>query len=209
MPGVTPETVARFKVMDHPADLDPLFEHEIPVLSRRRILGLLGCAGAGGLFLPGEAEAATWVRGNSAAAAVWNRFLDDYAAFLAKQRLRNISVKQVIFAHLKMRGKVRNTPPPRSMWKNIVPTLRVADRMARELNSPVVEIVSAYRSPSYNACCPGAKRDSMHKRNLALDLKFGTSPQECGRHGRENALPRLFPWWHRPLWWLHPRGHAW
>ena len=63
------------------------------------------------------------------------------------------------------------------MWRNIVPTLRVADRMAAELRCPIVEIVSAYRSPGYNSRCPGARRESMHTRNLALDLKFATSPR--------------------------------
>ena len=87
-----------------------------------------------------------------------NAFLEDYARFIAKQRLRHITVEQVIGAHLKCRGPVKNTPPPRSLWRNIVPTLRVADRLVRELDVPLVEIISAYRSKSYNARCPGACR---------------------------------------------------
>lgn len=135
-------------------------------------------AGIAGLVLtPDLSVAAPWPSGGAAGSPLWNQFLNEYAAYLAKQRLRNISVKQVIDAHMKTRGTVRNTPPPRSMWKNIVPALRVADRIAAELRVPVVEVVSAYRSPSYNARCPGAKRESMHTRNLALDLKFATSPR--------------------------------
>lgn len=145
--------------------------------SRRRFLGVIGASAAGLILAPSEALTAPWPSGGAAGSPMWNQFLNEYAAYLAKQRLRNISVKQVIGAHMKMRGSVRNTPPPRSMWKNIVPALRVADRIAAELRSPVVEIVSAYRSPSYNARCPGAKRESMHTRNLALDLKFSVSPR--------------------------------
>ena len=123
---------------------------------------------------------------------MWNQFLNEYAAYLAKQRLRNISVRQIIEAHMKSRGSVRNTPPPRSMWKNIVPTLRVADRISAELRSPIVEIVSAYRSPGYNARCPGAKRESMHTQNLALDLKFATSSRNVAAMAERLRDKRYF-----------------
>lgn len=54
----------------------------------------------------------------------------------------------------------------------MAPTLKVVDRLAAELDQPVKEIISAYRSPSYNARCSGAKRGSWHKSNVALDVKF-------------------------------------
>jgi uncharacterized protein YcbK (DUF882 family) len=150
---------------------------ECQINSRRKFLGVLGAGAAGLILVPGELPAAPWPNSGAAGSPMWNQFLNEYAAYLAKQRFRNISVKQVIDAHMKMRGTVRNTPPPRSMWKNIVPALRVIDRIASELRAPVVEIVSAYRSPSYNARCPGAKRESMHTRNLAVDVKLATSPR--------------------------------
>ena len=160
--------------------------------SRRRFLGVLGAGAAGLVLAPGEAVAAPWPNGGAAGSPMWNQFLNEYAAYLAKQRFRNISVKQVIDAHMKTRGTVRNTPPPRSMWKNIVPALRVADRIAAELRVPVVEIVSAYRSPSYNARCPGAKRESMHTRNLAVDVKFATSPRNVAAMAERLRDKRYF-----------------
>jgi uncharacterized protein YcbK (DUF882 family) len=51
-------------------------------------------------------------------------------------------------------------------------TLRVVDRIALELNSPISEILSAYRSPAYNARCAGARTGSWHQANVAVDVKF-------------------------------------
>ena len=148
--------------------------------TRRRFLGTLGGLMAGAILLPGEVEAAPKPL-TPEQKAMWNRYIAAYAQFLQRQRFRNITVRQIIEAHLKSRGNVRNTPPPKSLWKNIVPTLRVADRLAGELRAPLVEIVSAYRSPAYNALCAGARRDSMHKHNLALDLKYATSPRNVAQ----------------------------
>ena len=51
-------------------------------------------------------------------------------------------------------------------------TLRVADRVALEMNVSEVEIISAYRCPAYNAHCEGAKSGSWHQANVAVDVKF-------------------------------------
>ena len=152
-----------------PEPVDPTLRHP---LSRRHLLRGLVAMAFGGAMAPMDSVAAA-VSGTASI----NAFLEEYARFLSKQRLRHITVEQVIGAHLKCRGPVKNTPPPRSLWRNIVPTLRVADRLVRELDVPLVEIISAYRSKSYNARCPGACRDSMHTRNLALDLRYAASPR--------------------------------
>lgn len=147
-----------------------------PYASRRKFLGVLGAGLAGMTIAPMETMAGNSSGLTATQLAAWNRFMAEYAAYLSKQRIRYISVRQIVEAHMKNHGPVRNTPPPRSMWKNIVPTLRVADRVAYELRAPLDEVVSVYRSPRYNATCPGAKRESMHTRNLALDIRFKASP---------------------------------
>ena len=91
---------------------------------------------------------------------------------------------QVIKAHAKRRGSVWNTLPPKSMWRNMAPTLKTLDRVAIELDQPVKEIVSAYRSPSYNARCAGARRGSWHKANVALDVKFHSRPSSVASIAR-------------------------
>lgn len=152
--------------------------------TRRRVLGVFG---AGSLALVASSTPASAFffgkRKNGAASldlsalpSVWvqreGRNLTNYANFIGGLKLRYITTEQVISAHAKRRGSVWNSLPPKSLWKNMAPTLKVLDRLAAEINQPVKEIVSAYRSPSYNARCAGAKRGSWHQANVAVDVKF-------------------------------------
>jgi len=155
--------------------------------TRRRALGVFGAGGFALLASSAPASAFSfnfWKKDKKKAAFVdlsglpedWVRHqggnLKDYANFLASLRLQRISPKQVISAHAKRRGSVWNSLPPKSLWKNMVPTLKVVDRLASELNQPDKEIISAYRTPTYNARCVWAKRGSWHQANVAVDVKF-------------------------------------
>ena len=96
----------------------------------------------------------------------------DYDRYLASLKLQRLSAHQVVEAHAKCRGEVWNTLPPKQWWNRMGYTLRVVDRLAVELDMPVKEILSAYRSPAYNSRCPGAKSGSWHQANVAVDVKF-------------------------------------
>ncbi len=109
-----------------------------------------------------------WVR-------LQGRNLKDYTNYLNSLKLRNISAQDVIAAHAKERGSVWNALPPRELWVRMGYTLRVIDRISSEMRTPVKEIVSAYRTPAYNARCRGAKRQSWHQANVAVDVQFDTS----------------------------------
>lgn len=109
-----------------------------------------------------------WVR-------LQGRNLTDYAAYLNSLKMRNITAQEVIAAHAKERGNVWNMLPPRQWWPRMGYTLRVVDRISSEMRVPVKEIVSAYRVPGYNARCSGAKRQSWHQANVAIDVQFDTS----------------------------------
>lgn len=98
--------------------------------------------------------------------------LREYTGYLWKLKLKSISPAQVITAHAKNKGSVWNTLPPKAWWTRMGYTLRVADRIAAEMNVNCVEVVSAYRCPAYNAHCEGAKIGSWHQANVALDVKF-------------------------------------
>lgn len=98
--------------------------------------------------------------------------IQSYGQFLEGLGLENISTMQVIKAHAKTKGSLWNTLPPRTMWRSMAGTLKAVDRIAAALGQPVKEITSAYRSPSYNRRCPGAKSRSLHLQNNALDIKF-------------------------------------
>lgn len=101
-----------------------------------------------------------------------------YETFLAGLDLKYIRPMEMLRPHFNIRGTVSNCLPPREAWKHIAPTLRVADALRARLGSRLETILSAYRSPAYNAACPGAAPHSYHVRNMALDLAFDCPPAE-------------------------------
>lgn len=102
----------------------------------------------------------------------------DYETFLQQLRLRHIQPREILRPHFNARGDIANSLPPREYWKNIAPTLRLADELREQLGVRLHTILSAYRSPAYNAACPGAASHSFHLRNMALDLAFDCPPCE-------------------------------
>ncbi|MCU0782225.1 MAG: D-Ala-D-Ala carboxypeptidase family metallohydrolase [Akkermansiaceae bacterium] len=148
-------------------------------LSRRSVLGTLGLAGLGLLAGAGAADASSAANriDLSGLSADWVRLQDprtvvEYARFIHALRLRYITTEQVIASHAKSISSVWNTLPPKAWWNRMGYTLRVVDRVAQELRQPVTEVLSAYRSPSYNIKCRGA-RCSWHQANMAVDVRFG------------------------------------
>lgn len=117
--------------------------------------------------------------------------LPEYTRYLATLKLQRICPKQVIEAHAKERGSVWNILPPKLWWARMAYTLRVADRIALEMNASEVEVVSAYRCPAYNAHCEGAKSGSWHQANVALDVRFPMSASQvtaASRNLRDRGL---------------------
>lgn len=115
-----------------------------------------------------------------------------YKKFLSRLGLRRISVQKIIDSHAKARGNVHNTLPPRQLWNNIRSTLLAMDKVALRLGEPVGEVLSAYRSPAYNAKCAGAKSNSYHIRNNALDVRFNSSPKRVAATARDLRKAGLF-----------------
>lgn len=101
----------------------------------------------------------------------------EYAGYLSSLELKHIRPFEIIRPHRNVHGEVANQLPPESIWESIAPTLRVADELRERLGSQLRAINSAYRSPAYNATCPGAARNSLHTKNRALDLVFDCGPK--------------------------------
>ena len=99
-----------------------------------------------------------------------------YGRYIDKLGLKFVDTKQVIAPQLKRKGSIYNSLPPKRQWRNMRNTLIVLDTMSKYMRRGPKEIISAYRSPRYNAACPGAKRRSMHLQNNALDIKFAYPP---------------------------------
>lgn len=104
--------------------------------------------------------------------AIHGRSAADYLRYLKSLNLRRVSAEQVVEAHAKSKGGVWNSVPPKQWWNRMGYTLRVVERIAQELNVGSVEVISAYRSPAYNARCSGARAGSWHQANVAVDVKF-------------------------------------
>ncbi len=161
-----------------------MFDSPTP-LNRRKVLGTLGALSASAIACSSPASAFFFRRPASPALHVDNlpaewadlqgRNLTNYADYLANLNLEKVAVQQVIEAHAKQHGNVWNSLPPQSLWKNIGITLKVVDRIAREIDTPVKEVISVYRSPAYNARCAGAKSSSWHQANFAMDVSFPIS----------------------------------
>jgi hypothetical protein len=117
---------------------------------------------------------------------------EEYKGFLQSLNLQHIPVNQILLSHVKKRQGISNRLPPRELWGNMVPTLYVADALAGELGEEAAEVVSAYRSEDYNAQCPGAARNSQHRRNGALDLMFRAKPSRVAAAARSLRGQGLF-----------------
>ena len=80
-----------------------------------------------------------------------------------------------------------------SAWKNVkkheeaadTDRVELADALIAELGVPLKMINSAYRSPKYNAACPGAASKSYHTRNMALDLMFECCPKDAAKAAKK------------------------
>jgi len=101
-----------------------------------------------------------------------------YATYLESFAFRYITPREIILPHYRSRNGVNNVLPPQEMWDRLPPTLAVADEIRHRLGVKLLGITSAYRSPEYNAQCPGAASRSYHTRNMALDLIYDCPTQE-------------------------------
>jgi len=118
--------------------------------------------------------------------------LPTYAGFLQKQQLKRMTVRQLIEPHTHMKRSVQNTLPPRAMWQNIRATLKVVDSLSARLGNHIVDVSSVYRSPAYNALWHGAKSNSYHMRNNAMDVIFDCPPGKVAAMARAMKAAGLY-----------------
>lgn len=192
--------------MQQPEKHEPVIDTPT-VMTRRRMFGMLALTGAG--LMAGSSQATAFFNffesfgpapsGTLASMKIpveWRGQLGEllpvYANFLKSLELHRVEVREVIGAHVKTRGKVRNTLPPKGLWKNIRDTLKVVDGLSRRLELEPETIVSVYRSPAYNAMCRGARSNSFHLKNNAIDITFPCSPGKVTAMAKEMRAAGLF-----------------
>lgn len=177
------------------------------VLTRRGALRLLALSGVGLMagtqssnafmdFLSSFDSASPTILSDMKIPMDWRVLLGpqlaSYAEYLRKARLRNVTIKQLIQPHTHVRGSVHNSLPPKAMWGNVRSTLKVVDSLADRLDLKIEEVVSVYRSPAYNSRCPGAKSNSYHMRNNAMDIVFPCAPGKVAAMARAMRATGLF-----------------
>jgi len=96
---------------------------------------------------------------------------ETFEEWFSKQNIRNFTAKEFRnYFNIHRRG-VRNSEPPRELWPNILPALRVVDKL-RDYLGTACTITSSYRSPAYNGAISGAASKSLHMQFRALDIQF-------------------------------------
>ena len=203
--------------MTFPLASDAESRFQDATVDRRRVIGGLGLAGLGLLASTTSASAASAAATPKVTVASqarsqpsskneridltdlnpdWARkqgsLLPEYVRYLWNLKLKAITPAQVIEAHAKNKGAIWNTLPPKAWWTRMGYTLRVADRIALEMNVSQVEVVSAYRCPAYNANCEGAKSRSWHQANVAVDVKFPVQASQVTKTARNLRDRGLF-----------------
>ena len=101
---------------------------------------------------------------------------DTFTAWFGKRGFRHFGAGEFTSYFAAVRKGVRNSAPPRGLWNNIVPTLRIVDDLRESFGKPC-RILSSYRAPAYNKTVGGAPL-SQHLEFKALDITIdGISPQ--------------------------------
>jgi hypothetical protein len=200
--------------MIFPDGTHALESSDVQMIDRRRVLGAWSLAGLGMLASSMSARAFTSQRNDGSGPKVsvptaspggfdspvaspalpdlpeeWverqGRLAIDYVRYLNGLRMQRVCPKQVLETHAKAKSSVWNSLPPKAWWNRIGYTLRVVDRIAREMNVAQVEVISAYRCPAYNAHCSGARSGSWHQANIAADVKFPVKASQVTATARE------------------------
>ena len=96
--------------------------------------------------------------------------MDTFTDWFNAQKFRHFSASEFTRYFSAVRKGTKNNEPPKKLWKNLVPTLRVVDELRASFGKPCT-ILSSYRSPDYNRTVGGAAL-SQHLQFNALDIAF-------------------------------------
>lgn len=102
---------------------------------------------------------------------------ESFSEWFNRQGFRHFKADELTWYFSKVRNGQRNSEPPRAIWTNIVPTLRVLDDL-RDHFGKAVNISSTYRALNYNRAI-GSPDGSAHVKFKAVDFTVsGTTPAQ-------------------------------
>ena len=89
--------------------------------------------------------------------------------------LKNFKASEFVAYFNRYRGRVKNSVPPETLWKNMAQSIFIVDALRSHFGKSCT-ITSSYRSYAYNRAV-GSSDGSQHPQNTALDITFnGVSP---------------------------------
>jgi len=89
-------------------------------------------------------------------------------AFIDAQGFRYFKGREFTPYWSRVRDGVKNSVPPRNLWPDILPTLKVLDALREQMGAPI-RLLSTYRSPAYNRSV-GGESQSFHMQFKAIDF---------------------------------------
>lgn len=92
----------------------------------------------------------------------------DLEAFIDAQGFRFFKGREFTSYWSRVRDGAKNSVPPRNLWPNIIPTLKVLDKLREEMGAPI-RLLSTYRNPGYNRAV-GGELQSFHMQFKAIDF---------------------------------------
>lgn len=99
----------------------------------------------------------------------------EFTEWFEKQGFRNFKAHEFTWYFSKVRNGVKNKYPAKSLWPNIIPTLRILDDLRDHFKKPV-NISSTYRDLPYNRAV-GSPDGSLHVKFNAIDFTVsGVAP---------------------------------
>ncbi len=100
--------------------------------------------------------------------------MSTFSDWFESQEFKHFSPREFESYFAAQRKGVKNSQPPKRLWKSIVPTLRIVDQIRESFGKPC-RILSSYRSPDYNKAVGGASM-SQHMEFTALDIAIDGVP---------------------------------
>jgi Peptidase M15 len=131
---------------------------------------------------------------NENAAALYPAWRDGHAyeiaafeRFLKSQRVHNIVPTEQLLKTARFWQRCESDPyavPPKNLWQNIVPTLKVVKQLKRVGALPQPIGASVYRNAELNACAGGSSQ-SRHLILSAIDFDIEDNPSSLSKLCRQ------------------------
>lgn len=126
--------------------------------------------------------------------------LNDYPRYVAlrvKQPLSLFSLSYNGHRMPKQCEPFRFSIPPKALWPNIIPSLKLAERFQSQGIYAHYRIISTFRSDEMNTCIGGAKH-SKHTQNHAVDFKVLNAQQKPYSDAEYQQIEQqLCAFWHK------------